>query len=61
MKNLKLIILLPLVIFSLLMLIVSDLFRMLQGRPTLNDEWNEIHMDSNVNYGQGRKGNEERY
>ena len=55
MKSLKLIILLPLVIFSFLMLIVSDLFRKLQGRPTLNEEWHEIHMDSNANYGQGRK------
>ena len=54
MKNLKLIILLPIVMFSLLMIILADLFRKLQGKPTLNEEWHEIHMDSNANYGQGR-------
>lgn len=55
MNYIKMIIMLPLVIFSLLMLVVSDLFRMLQGRPTLNDEWHEVNMDSNANHGQGRK------
>ena len=58
MKNIKLIILLPLVVFSLLMIILADLFRMIQGKPTLNDEWHEINMDSNLNYGQGRKDDE---
>lgn len=58
MNYIKMIIMLPLVIFSLLMLIVSDLFRMLQGRPTLNDEWHEVHMDGNANHGQGRKDDE---
>lgn len=55
MKYIKMIIMLPLVMFSLLMIILADLFRMLQGRPTLNEEWHEINMDSNANYGQGRK------
>lgn len=55
MNYIKMIIMLPLVIFSLLMIIVSDLFRMLQGRPTLNDEWHEVNMDGNANHGQGRK------
>ena len=55
MKNIKLIILLPLTVFSLLMIIVADLFRIIQGKPTLNDEWHEINMDSNANHGQGSR------
>ena len=55
MKNLKVIIMLPIAIISLLLLMVADLIRTIQGNPTFDEEWHEVYMDSNMNHGQGRK------
>lgn len=55
MKYLEAVIMLPLAIFSLLLLMVIDSVRMAQGRPTVDEEWHEVYVDSNMNHGQGRK------
>ena len=59
MRSLKVVIMLPLAIIGLLLLMVVDLIRMIQGKPTVDEEWYEVYMDSNRNHGQGRKVNEE--
>ena len=53
MSNLKVIIVLPIAIISLILLMVADLIRMIQGKPTVDDEWHEVYVDSNMNHGQG--------
>ena len=60
MKNLEVIIMLPLAIIGLLMLTVIDLVRAAKGKQTVDEEWHDIYVDSNMNHGQGRKGNEKR-
>ena len=60
MKTLEIIIMSPLAIISLLSLMVIDLVRMAQGKQTVDEEWHDIYVDSNMNHGQGRKGNEKR-
>ena len=55
MRNLEVIIMLPLVVFSLLLLMVIDLVRMTRGKQTVDEEWHDIYVDSNMNHGQGRK------
>ena len=55
MKYIELIFIIPIVIISLLLLTVVDLVRVIQGKPTLDEEWHEVHVDSNMNHGQGRK------
>ena len=59
MRNLEVIIMLPLAILSLLLLMVIDLVRMIQGRPTVDEEWYNDYVNSNLNHGQGRKDDEE--
>ena len=61
MKYIELVLTLPIAIISLLLLMVVDLVRTIQGKPTVDEEWHEVYMDSNMNHGQGRKRNEERY
>ena len=56
MKNIEVIIMLPLVVLSLLLLMVIDLVRMAKGKQTVDEEWHDIYVDSNMNHGQGRKG-----
>lgn len=51
MNNLKLIIVLPIVV----VLMVVDLVRVVRGKMTVGEEWHNIHMDGNMNHGQGRK------
>ena len=34
---------------------VIDLIRTIQGKPTTDEEWHEVYMDSNMNHGQGRE------
>ena len=58
MKYIELILILPIAIISLLLLMVADLIRTMQGKPTLDEEWHEVYMDSNMNHGQGRKDDE---
>ena len=58
MRNLEVIIMLPLANMRLLALMAVDLIRMIQGKPTVDEEWHEVYVDSNMNHGQGRKGNE---
>ena len=58
MSNLKVIIVLPFAIISLILLMVADLIRTIQGKPTVDEEWHEVYMDSNMNHGQGRKDDE---
>ena len=55
MKNLEVIIMLPLAIISLLLFMAIDLVRAIQGRPTVDEEWHGVYMDGNMNHGQGRK------
>ena len=61
MKHLEVIIMLPLAIFGLLSLMAVDLVRMARGKQTVDEEWYDIYVDSNMNHGQGRKGNEKRH
>ena len=61
MKNLEVIVVLPLAILGLLLLVVIDLIRAVKGKQTVDEEWYDIYVDSNMNHGQGRKGNEKRH
>ena len=40
-----------LVILPIAMLV--DLVRTIQGKPTVDEEWHEVYMESNMNHGQG--------
>ena len=51
MKLLFLLVILPIAM-------VIDLFRMIQGKPTFDEEWHEVYMDGNMNHGQGRINND---
>ena len=55
MRKLEVIFMLPLAIIGLLLLMVIDLVRAAKGKQTVDEEWHDIYMDSNLNYGQGRK------
>ena len=55
MRKLEVIIMLPLVIISLLLLAVIDLVRTTLGKQTMDEEWHDDYVDSNLNHGQGRK------
>ena len=59
MRNLEVIIMLPLAIFGLLSLMAVDLVRMARGKQTADEERHDIYVDSNMNHGQGRKGMKE--
>ena len=61
MRNLEVIIMLPLAIISLLLLMAIDLVRTAKGKQTVGEEWHDIYMNSNMNHGQGRKDDEEGY
>ena len=61
MKYIGLIFTIPIAIISLLLLMVADLIRTIQGKPTFDEEWHEVYVDSNMNHGQGRKDDEEGY
>ena len=54
MKLLFLLVILPIAM-------VIDLVRMVQGKPTVDEEWHNDYVNSNLNHGQGRKDDEERY
>ena len=58
MKNLEVIIMLPLAIIGLLLLMVVDLFQSVKGKQTVDEEWHDVYVDSNRNHGQGRKDDE---
>ena len=58
MKNLEVIIMLPLAILSLLMLMVIDLVRVAKGKQTVDEEWHDIYINGNMNHGQGREDDE---
>ena len=53
MRNIEIIIMFPLAILSLLLLMVIDLVRVVQGKQTVDEEWHDIYVDSNMNHGQG--------
>ena len=53
MKYIELILTLPIAIISLLLLMVIDLIRTIQGKPTVDEEWHEVYVNSNLNHGQG--------
>ncbi len=55
MKNLEVIIMLPIAILGLLLWMVIDLSRMIQGKPTVDEEWHKDYVYSNMNHGQGEK------
>ena len=58
MKYIELIFTIPIVIISLLLLMVVDLVRTIQGKPTVDEEWHEVYMDGNMNHGQGEERND---
>ena len=51
MKLLFLLVILPIAM-------VIDLIRMIQGKPTVDEEWHDDYVYSNLNHGQGRKDDE---
>ena len=53
MRNLEVIFMLPLAIIGLLLLMAIDLVRAAKGNQTVDEEWHDIYMDSNMNHGQG--------
>ena len=55
MRNLEVIIMLPMAILSLLLLMIIDLVRVARGKQTVDEEWHDDYVDSNLNHGQGRK------
>ena len=55
MKRLEAIVMLPLALLGLLTLMAIDLFRVAKGKQTVDEEWHDIYVDSNMNHGQGRK------
>ena len=61
MKKIEVIVMLPMAILGLLLLMVIDLVRAAKGKQTADEEWHGIYVDSNMNHGQGRKGNEKRH
>ena len=58
MRSLEVIIMLPIAILSLLLLMVADLVRTAKGKQTVDEEWHDVYVDSNMNHGQGRKDDE---
>ena len=58
MRSLEVIIMLPLASLGLLLLMVIDLVRMARGKQTVDEEWHDIYMDSNMNHGQGERSDE---
>ena len=54
MKNIEVIITLTLAVIGLLLLMMIDLVRMARGKQTVDEEWHDIYVDSNMNHGQGR-------
>ena len=58
MRNLEVIIMLPLAILSLLLLMAVDLVRVAKGKQTVDKEWHDVYVDGNINHGQGRKDDE---
>ncbi len=55
MKRLEVIIMLPLAILGLLLLMMIDVVRMAKGKQTVDEEWHDVYVDSNLNHGQGRE------
>ncbi len=58
MRNLEAIVMLPIATLSLLLLMAIDVVRVAKGKQTVDEEWHDIHMYSNMNHGQGRKDDE---
>ena len=54
MKYIKVIIMLPIAILGLLLLMVADLVRIVRGKSTVDEEWQNDYVDSNMNHGQGK-------
>lgn len=55
MRNLEVIIMLPLAVIGLLSLMAVDLVRVARGKQTVDEEWHTDYVDGNMNHGQGRK------
>ena len=55
MKYIELIFTILIAIISLLLLTVVDLVRVIQGKPTLDEEWHEVYVNGNLNHGQGEE------
>ena len=53
MKHLEVIIMLPIAILGLLLLMVIDLVRAAKGKQTVDEEWHNDYVNSNLNHGQG--------
>ena len=55
MRNIEVIIMLPLAILGLLLLMVANLIRKIQGKPTVEEEWHNDYVEGNMNHGQGSR------
>ena len=55
MKNIEVIVMLPMAILSLLLLMIIDLVRAVQGKQTVDEEWHDVYVDGNLNHGQGEE------
>ena len=54
MKYIEAVIMLPVAIAGLLLWMVIDLVRMLQGKPIVDEEWHNDYVEGNMNHGQGK-------
>ena len=55
MKYIEAVVMLPVAILGLLLWMMIDLVRMARGKPTVDEEWHEVYVDSNMNHGQGSR------
>lgn len=51
MRNLEVITMLTLAVIGLLLLMVIDLVRVAKGKQTVDEEWHDVYVDSNMNHG----------
>ena len=58
MKYIEAVVMLPVAILGLLLWMMIDLVRMARGKPTVDEEWHDVYVDSNINHGQGMKDDE---
>ena len=54
MKNVEVIIMVPLALGGVVLWMGIDLVRTMKGEPTVDDDWHKDYLDGNLNHGQGR-------
>ena len=60
MKYIEAVVMLPVAILGLLLWMMIDLVRRARGKQTVDEEWHDVYVDSNINHGQGRENDEEK-